>query len=833
MSASAVFPSPGRRWRGAVPLLSVILVSGIVLFALRDLWLPAETGLTYPWGSDTLGHLIKAEYLQKEIGAGSFYPNLFPDWYNGLQMLRYYPPLPYYLLVVINLFSQDMLAAGHLFIVLTALITAWSVLAFARWVGWGPATLGAMVLALAPDNLRVALAEGNLPRALASALLPGLTYCLVCILAGEGRRRHAVAGAFLVAMVILSHAMMGAIFGASLGVLAIVFFLLKGGPPGRLLRALGMLAIGLLLSGVWLLPSLSGGISELNQEAVTEALAVFPLTTYLNPLLRFDNHEVVYIGLGLVVIPLLGLLRPAGRRPLTLGFLGVGLVTMLISTPGFNALFNGLPAHQLFWPIRFLSFSSLALVMAIMLQLATWPPGAQARSVMLAVALLLALDVAPSLGLVFRRPAPTELTTIAAELAKRGGWREATLDFSRLGSAPSYLFTAQGGREQVFGWAYQGARTATNVAALNGALETGAWGYALDTLDLLGADDVVLLKQDPALAQFSTLLEKQGFAAVWSGESLSLYHRDGGPRAFPVSADALGIGAGAQNFAALFPGLTVASSPQVDDFDPAYLARFRLVVLSRFTWRDQARAEAVVRAYAAQGGVVLVDLNGSPNDPLAREPHFLDVYGEQVRFSSDALAVTMNGKSQMLRPFADSEWQAVDPQGELQSTVTYDYHGVTGTALGFTPCGLGRIWFVGLNLPFHTLLTNDPVGLEILSQVISLPAGQPTARTSVPLQDYQANQDGYTFAYRVPAETELIVPVADHGGTDIRIDGQTVADHSLYNLVGFTAPAGQHQVAISFRPTAVYAEGALASLAGLVLGAAGLVFWKGGSHESH
>lgn len=814
------------RWTWPQTFLAGLLLTVLVLAALRDLWLPTADQAIYPWGSDTLGHLIKVEYLQQEIAAGHLYPNLFPAWYNGIQLLRYYPPLPYYVLVALNRVIRDILITGHWFVILTALVGALSLLAFARWVGWGPAILGAFLFALSPDNLRVALAEGNLPRALATAFLPGLTYCLLCLLTGEGGRRHALIGALLVTAVILSHAMMGAIFGVSLGLVAVTLFFIGRVPFSRLVRALGTLAVGLALAGVWLLPSLSGGISELSQEAMTEALAVFPLSVYLNPFLRQSDLEILYVGLGLVGVLFLGLLRPAGRRPIPLTFLLVGMVTVLISTPGFNDLFQGLPAHQLFWPIRFLSFSGLALLVALVFQLQGLQAHPRGRLILLLVALILLLDTAPSLRLVFRRPPPAPLLAIAQELQARPGWRVATLDFSRLGSSPSYLFTAQGGREQVFGWAYQGARTATNVAALNGALESGAWGYALGALDLLGADDLVLLKRDYRLAQFAGILPEAGFSLVWSNSDLALYHRDGGPRAFRVQADALGIGPGAQNFAAVFPGLLIATSPRVDDYDLAYLARFRLLVLSRFTWRDQRRAEAIIRAYAEQGGDVLIDLSGTPDDPLAREPRFLDVYGERVRFSGEPIEINVDGEQRRLLPFAYRPWQAIVPQGELEAPVTLNYHGVIGTVLGFVHYGNGRVWFVGLNLPYHTLLTQDPVGLAILSRVMTVPAGRPPSLLSVPLDHYQADRDGYRFDYTLAEESDLIVPVADHGGTEIRLDGQPVESHSLYNLVGFTAPAGTHRVEIAFRPTPIYQQGMVVSLVGLITGLVGLIRWR-------
>jgi uncharacterized membrane protein len=808
-----------------------VLVAVVVLLALRGLWWPATDGARYPWSSDTLGHLIKADYLQQEIAAGHWYPNLFPHWYNGVQMMRYYPPLPYYALVGINLLTRDMLMAGHVYIVLAALLGALACLLFARWVGWLPAASGALLFALAPDNLRVALAEGNLPRTLASALLPALTYCLLCVLRGEGRRRHLIAGGLLLTATILSHAMMGAIFGAGLGALAVLLFLLKGSSARSTLDALSVLVVGLLLSGVWLLPSLTGGISSLDQQAVTEALVIFPLTTYLNPVLRFENPEALYLGLALSVAVSLGLLHPAGRRPLPLSLFVIGVGTALISTPGFNDLFNGLPAHQLFWPIRFLSFSALALTLALIFQLPVWLKQRHGTFIVALFALGLMLDVTPSLRLAVRRPEPRDLAAISRELAGSQGWRVATLDFSRLGSAPTYLFTAQGGREQVFGWAYQGARTATNVAALNGALETGAAAYALTALDLLGADDVVVLESDARLAQFAPHLPERGYAEVWIGGGLSLYHREGGPRAIRVIAEVLGIGSGAQNVATLFPSMMLASSPYVDDLDPASLARFRTLVLSRFQWHDQSRAEALVREFAERGGEVVVDLNGAPDDSLAREPRFLDVYGERVRFAGERVTVVGEGVSQDLLPFAEPEWQTVVPQGDLHPALTFDYHGVQGLALGVMPIGSGRVWFVGLNLPYHTARTNDPVGLAMLQRLLKLPARQPAEFVTVPLRNYRADRDGYRFDLTLEAGGDLLIPVADHGGAEIRVDGQPVLNRSLYNLIGVTAPAGQHRIEIVFQPTPVYSVGVIVSLIGATLGGLGLYRWKGGGYE--
>ena len=74
----------------ASPLIGAALITLVALLVYGRALFPAEESQRYPWSSDAWGHLIKVEYLQDQIEAGVWYPDLFPDWYNGQQMLRYY-----------------------------------------------------------------------------------------------------------------------------------------------------------------------------------------------------------------------------------------------------------------------------------------------------------------------------------------------------------------------------------------------------------------------------------------------------------------------------------------------------------------------------------------------------------------------------------------------------------------------------------------------------------------------------------------------------------------------------------------------------------------------
>ena len=816
-----------KRWGNHIIGLGagIVLITAAAAGMYAPLLLPAGQAL-YPWASDTLGHVLKVEYLQEQIAGGTLYPNLMPQWYMGLQVFRYHAPLPYYILWGLTRSVGDAVYAANLFIALCALLGGLSWLLYRRWMGWAPAVAGGILYVFLPDNVRVALAEGNLPRVLAAGLLPLWTYLLLRSAETPRRPWHRLALALCTALIVLSHAMMAAIYALG-GALLVVWLWLFGKTRLRAV-VLSMLSIvlGILAAGWWFFPSLTGGITDINASAMTEALAVFPITTYLNPLLRLRDPEIVYPGTALLLLAVILSLPRAGRaNRWSLACVLTGLLTILISTPGFNALYNALPIHHLAWPLRFVGFGSFALLLGLAWRMA----GGQRRHwiVPALVFLLLCADGALSARLIHLRPARPDVLAAAKAMRETPGWREATLDSSRLGSQASYFFTAAAGREQVYGWAYQGARTARNVASLNEALEQGFTAYVLDRLDLYGVDDVVLLRVggiDPALP---TALEGAGFSCQYAGEELTLFHRHGAPRAVRLPQQALGIGSGAQNLCYIFPQILPGTSDYVDDYSFEELRAYHTVVLSGFQWRDRRRAEELVGRLAEAGVRVVVDLTNSLPESLSREPYFLGVWGELVILDRQPVEAAGEWGSYRFRPFsaAYSFWQAQTPQGLDQVTLAHPYLGGSSTVVGYKQMGAGRVWFVGLNLPYHAVLTRDPAAIEVLSKVLEMPPAERQAYQTVPLQDYRASSEGYDFVYEWDAGGWLLFPAAFHDGTEVRVDGQPANVRSYDRLIAFQAPAGRHTVSVRIRPTGIYTLGTAASIAALIaLG--GLVWWE-------
>lgn len=795
------------------PWLAVAGVVGAIAVVGRDALRPDLA----PWGSDTWGHLTHALHLREAWAAGDPLPRLFAGWYLGIQNLRYWGPLTYLLLAGALALGCSPLQAANLFVVATMLLGALGVLRFRRWWGWPLASAAAVLFVVLPDHLRVAFAEGNLPRALCNALLPWLIYFTIRVLETPAARWPRLCLALTFALVVLTHAMMAAIFGVGLALIAVLAGVLGGASARSVGLTLGLLALGTLLAGWWFLPSLQGGITALDPTAAQESLVFVAPTLLLDPLRRWRDPEVLYLGLSLVL--LLPLFWRLARQPTTRALLLSGVLTAVVVLEPLRPLYLALPGHTLFWPQRFLSVGVTALLLGGCAALAEG--GRRRRWLLVGALTLLVVDTLPSLHLARLRPPPAELAALSSAIGAAPGWREATLDRSRLGSAPAFYISAQARREQIFGWAYQGAATARLISALNWALEHGWTAYALSRLDLLGVDDALVDRRSmpPSTEQ---MLRAGGFALAEQRASLAWWHRDGAPRAWLLRPQALGIGRGAHNLAVLFPSLLVGSSPVLDDYSPAFLHRFPVLVLSGFQWRDRQRAEQLVRDYALQGGHVVVDLTGAPLDPLARSPYFLGVYGEPV-WLSGRLQAQIDGQPRDLGALSSAyqPWLGIAPQGLDGVASTFDYLEQAPALVGWrTVQGrdgqtTARVWFVGANLPFHALVARHPGALQVLAQALRLqPEALPTPQR-LPLQRYLAHTAGYHLELELPRAGLVLLPVAMQDGLRIWLDGQPITPISLEELVVADLPAGRHVVELRIASTAIHRLGGLASLLGL------------------
>jgi uncharacterized membrane protein len=791
----------------------------IILFGLwqyrQILFIPNLNEL-YPWGNDALNHVMKMVDLRENIANGVFYPEFFPNWYLGVQLLRYYPPVSYYLLAGLYMLVGQPTLAVAWFIVLTAIIGGLSWLLFHRWIGRIPAILGGMLFMILQDNVRVALVEGNYPRSVTTAIIPLLGYFLVRLLENEQSvgLKLGLAGVF--AIDVLGQPQLAAIYAVCSALIAGLAFIFKQTSWRQLLTIIGSISVGILLSAWWLLPSLVGlhGGNIAFWTTIT-----FPITDFLNPAWR--DSSSVYIGAILVISATIILFIPKKRNFIATSMILVGLGSVAANTPGFNDLFNAIPVvNQFLYPYRFLGIASFLLLFAIFLQLRSWKNYSLVAAIFIAI--MIGFDSYPFTQQIEMRLPRADLREFSETLDQSQGWRVATLDRNSFGPGPAYFFTHLGHREQVYGWSFPAAQTAELISSLDEAVLFGDDAYLIDRLNLLGVDDVVVAANTPNLLDKNTALVSAGFTIQSVGKTATLYHRDGNPRAIRGQWPILGIGRGARNFSILFPQVIVGTSEYLDDYPLDLLQSFETIVISGFKWHSRSIAEALVQACAESGVRVIVDLSGVEHDPLARLPKFLDVWGETILLVPEPILVVQGETQFQLNKFGleNELWQAQIPQGLDVVTHEFDYLGETATLLGYKTNPGEKIWFIGVNLPYHAFLTHDKVAVEIISELLQLLPAQKNDYAYTYLTNYRADHMGYQFDYSLDQPETLLIPVAWHDGTRVAIDGKIVDFFSFEKLVMFAAPAGQHRVDITIEKTPIYFLGLGVSLGtALLIGA--------------
>lgn len=467
-----------------------------VLLAVVTILVIKKTGL-YPKGYDTMYHIYRGESLFQAWKNQEWYPLYDRYLYNGVQPLRYWAPVTVYILAGLRFLSASILNAYLLFI--GVLI----ILSMAGWLRFGwhykripLAIFTGVIWFFMPENLRVFFASGNLPRGLVAALLPWFMFAVMRFLEYGKRQkeepenhklRKKQAWAFgeigiQTALLVLAHSGQGSIV-----LLCTLIFLLIYGISQKQGKSAGQVVLAVLggygLTGLWLYPSLKGGLVSMGNDSAQVMEASFQnIWVSIQPFLRLENQDVMYFGLSVLVLAVMGMFL--AFREQKAGFLTGILIFLGTSLSAYKILMK-LPFSGILWMERFVSVA-LIFVLISFIQWKRLKPWLTA-----VVCILLAADTIPSLQFIWAQKeewvedAHEEIENDAKRLlldeAKAvTNQRIAVMDLSAYTAfAPYYL---SGEEPQVlctFGAAWQSAHTASNVVMLNTAISEGYYDYLL------------------------------------------------------------------------------------------------------------------------------------------------------------------------------------------------------------------------------------------------------------------------------------------------------------------------------------------------------------------
>ena len=236
-----------------------------------------------PSGGDIWGHLYKSQEMYESLKKGNVFPLFSPYWYNGIQLFRYWGPLSYYIM------------AGLMFLTGGDLLLAYRLLAFVifvvgglPWILWGIhenrrvlGTFFGLLWFFMPEHIRIYFTAGNLPQMVTTMLVP---YAIWFLWLYVRKKNNCAAVGLFVCMTLMSftHLMVTAIMGVS----AFLYLLIDqiwNKDTRRKIFALIYMICGILTAGIWVIPSLKGGLvtSESGDGSVMSTL-IYPLMILLN-----------------------------------------------------------------------------------------------------------------------------------------------------------------------------------------------------------------------------------------------------------------------------------------------------------------------------------------------------------------------------------------------------------------------------------------------------------------------------------------------------------------------------------------------------------------------
>ncbi len=723
-------------WKILYAIIGVLILGVVTVITVGILY----RGGDYPSGSDVYAHLYKGERLYHEILDGNYYPLYDEYWYNGVQMMRYWAPLPVYVLaLLIGLCSGEVFYGYLLFVAVVLFFGGLS------WLSIG-LRRNRPVLGIAfsvlwfflPINVYALFGEGNLPRSLSMIFLPLFMNALYGYLLEKNLRE--------MKWLILTFFLMACCHTGYAGMLALavlVYLLVYRIGGGRRRAAWDVICgiiIGYLLLGIWLYASLQGGITSGDRSEVMKGFFQSILIT-LNPFYRLTVTETVfYFGLSLFLIAVFAIF--AAKKQIRTGMITAIIICLLTTTPAYSLL-SILPGAQYLWMLRFIAIAVCMILMSMMYwtTLRKW--------ILVLMIAVIALDCIPSYQLYTSDGEKTAVERIqeesdamlAEEAREITDQRIALLDGSSTGSRGQYILTALGENlvDQTFGAGWESSATAKNIVTLNQAVEDGYYTYLFDRTLAMGDDTVLIKKSELAFegAEEPTVTasaELSGYELVDSNDSYLLYHREIGSRFGVVSTyRTLGIGSDIATTAMTLPDMKEADSTNLNDFTAEELEQYNAVYIAGFTYDDKTAAEEMLREVSESGTYVIIYGDGIPADEHTRTTEFLGVSAQTIEFENGYPILYYKGEKYdpMLFDRSATEWHTVYLNGLTEET---GYIEDNGLELAYIGTGENdHLVFVGLNLSYHYALTKDEEVGAILNDAIGDHGEALPTREIVPL----------------------------------------------------------------------------------------------------
>ncbi len=772
---------------GTLAILIALLSCALITPQLY--WLISTNGV-YPSGSDTMYHIFRGDMLYRAFVNGEGYPLYNRFWYNGIEPMRYWPPLSPILYAVCQYAAGGKVFTAFIYYVCVIFIggvITWLYIGFKRKRPVLGAVLGVLWFFL-PNNIYATFGEGNLPRSLSMVFLPIALYSVYSYLdSGEAKDlfRLIVSYVFII-MCHLGYAGMVAL--AILGYLLVQRLYTHN--RRRMLKVVISIIIAFMITGIYMIPSLYGGIATNNADTVKTYFQSIFIT--LNPFYRItDTNVTFYFGLSAFIIAVFGTL--VSNKKASPGFLNA-IIIVLMTTSTAYSIIKIMPGSNMMWMLRFLS---IALCM-VFLSLIYWEK--LRKWILILFIIMLCADSVPSLSWIYGDHSSvtpqmrlTELSdetyvTKAQELCTQ---RIAMFDLSSLGAQGAYIISNYGNPKMaVFGAGWEAAVTADYLTRLNRAMNDEYFDYMFDRCIDLGADTIIVQKSqavygERTLIRLDAAAARSNYELLYENDDYMLYR-------LPVTTtfgtrsqyDAIGIGYSAFTLSFAFPNIRETVDEYIDHYTFEELSRYKTVYLSGFYYEDKNRAEELVRRLSENGVRIVILADGMPEDRQTRTRTFLGVTCNVIQFENGYPILYTTDYGEMdcdLFPRGYSKWVTCYLNGlkDVKGTISDN-----NVILSFFGTGINEnVCYVGLNIPFYYYLTQDMNAEKIMEWVMGMEPGQLPDKELYPIDisyradgisihsDYDMIKTGVAYHDNFRGNTRIYddnhILVVQRGNTDI------------------------------------------------------------------
>ena len=712
-------------------------------------------------GSDSMYHVYRGSWIFREVSSGNLWPLINPVWYNGVELLRYWPPASAYLMALCQwiasfipqfadtgiAFSGFAVYCGFIFFIGA---TCWNVVGLKKNRPLFGTIVGILWFFM-PTGIHVLFGEGNLPRSLIMAFFP-LLFLFVNEYLKNGGKKNFIGTAVMFFVISCCH--VG--YTGMVAIACLIYFAVyrlccftgstrieKG--QHKDLDLIVAILCGFLMSGIFLYPAINGGLMSNSGHTDQTARSFFQsMLVTLNPAEKLRNAFAdVYFGIVSFLVAIFGMIGSKRRaRP---GFITAVIIVLLTSNTAYPII-SSLPGGQLMWMARFLQIAS-AMILFSMLE---WD--SLKRPIIVVITALLILDCFAISTMLKKNENvdkvedyfyQLEKESLIDEAKKSTRNRIAVMDSGKvILNGVYYLTDFDGSVPQIFGQGWEAASTSRQIAQINEAFDYGYYYFMFDRLVEMGSDTVLVRKDAPMKFPYNESEAETAAAAVGyekikdegSYVVFSLKEIEGNYGTVG-KYKGLAIGNGAYYITMMFPAIEEAPNKYVDDYTVEELSQYPIIYLDGFEYHDVEKAEDIIRQVSRKGSKVFILADGMPVNYKSRTNRFLGVECQSIEFDNGfpTLHTKKLGTFEVsLFPDEYRQWKTVYMNG---LTETEGWSEVLGETLPFYGKGENEnITFIGYNLTYYFSITKDRNIGSLLSGIVQTSVTDLPERRTVPIE---------------------------------------------------------------------------------------------------